>query len=353
MKTYTLAIAPFVLACLTFAQDQPTDTTATPKEAQKIDIEQATYTPKPGETVVKWTFKTPEGFFSEKGCGDVYMLLDFKNTPNTSAHVLNLVKKGFYSGVRIHRVEAKADFALVQWGNPETKKADWDKQKESGSGRAVNREMGPENLHTMGSIGLARTQDPNSGDCQMYACLVPIARLDKDYSVWAHIVAGFNILKYVKVGTEIVAATVVQEGDDAKALLAALPPDVPAKPASDPAVAFADPDGSLKWVTLVGGLRTADVVMGTGKRAVTGNTVKVKYAGWLPDGKEFDSGTYEVQLGAGRVIKGWDNGLVGMQIGGKRKLIIPPGMAYGSAGMGDVIPPNATLIFEIELLEVK
>lgn len=98
--------------------------------------------------------------------------------------------------------------------------------------------------------------------------------------------------------------------------------------------------------------------MGTGAEAVAGKSVTVHYVGMLPDGKVFDASKNHGQpftftLGAGMVIKGWDQGVAGMKVGGKRQLIIPPDMGYGSQGAGNVIPPNATLIFEVELLDVK
>jgi FKBP-type peptidyl-prolyl cis-trans isomerase FkpA len=105
-------------------------------------------------------------------------------------------------------------------------------------------------------------------------------------------------------------------------------------------------------------LQIEDVVVGTGIEAVKGKIVSVHYTGWLTDGKKFDSSKdrgqpFDFPLGRGHVIQGWDEGVAGMKIGGKRKLTIPPELAYGARGFPPVIPPNSTLVFEVELLEIK
>ena len=105
-------------------------------------------------------------------------------------------------------------------------------------------------------------------------------------------------------------------------------------------------------------LEIEDQVVGDGKEAVPGMSVEVHYTGWLTDGSKFDSShdreqTFNFKLGAGQVIQGWDQGVAGMKVGGTRKLTIPPGLGYGARGAGGVIPPNATLVFKVELISVS
>ncbi len=112
-----------------------------------------------------------------------------------------------------------------------------------------------------------------------------------------------------------------------------------------------------KRVKTRSGLIYQDLVVGKGASPVTGKKVRVHYTGWLKDGTKFDSSLdrgepYSFVIGKGEVIKGWDEGVKSMKVGGKRRLIIPPQLAYGKKGAGGVVPPNATLIFEVELLDV-
>ena len=106
------------------------------------------------------------------------------------------------------------------------------------------------------------------------------------------------------------------------------------------------------------GLKIEDLEPGNGAQAAAGQNVFVHYTGWLEDGSKFDSSKdrnqpFQFSLGRGQVIRGWDEGVEGMLVGGKRKLTIPPQLGYGAAGAGGVIPPNATLVFEVELLKVE
>src|SRR4051812_39781210 len=119
------------------------------------------------------------------------------------------------------------------------------------------------------------------------------------------------------------------------------------------------PDPNVKVVKTDSGLQYQDLKVGKGDEAKRGDTVEVHYTGWLAkDGKKFDSSvdrkrTFKFELGAGKVIKGWDEGVAGMKVGGKRKLIIPAKLAYGEREIEDVIPANSDLVFDVELISVK
>ncbi len=111
-------------------------------------------------------------------------------------------------------------------------------------------------------------------------------------------------------------------------------------------------------ITTASGMQYVDIIVGEGDSPVAGNMVTVHYTGWLLDGKKFDSSVdrnqpFQFKIGAGQVIKGWDEGVASMQRGGQRRLILPPELAYGARGAGGVIPPDATLIFDVQLIDFK
>ncbi|HEU4953327.1 MAG TPA: FKBP-type peptidyl-prolyl cis-trans isomerase [Gemmatimonadales bacterium] len=143
-------------------------------------------------------------------------------------------------------------------------------------------------------------------------------------------------------------------------LLAACRPDTPPGGASGGTGGFAAELGvdTTALTRMPSGLRYQDVAVGSGEEATAGRTAVVHYTGWLPDGKKFDSSRdrgepFSFPLGAGQVIAGWDQGVAGMKVGGRRKLVIPSELGYGASGAPPDIPPNATLVFDVELLGVQ
>jgi len=134
-----------------------------------------------------------------------------------------------------------------------------------------------------------------------------------------------------------------------RAGVVAAQPATPSGPPPLPAV--------VQWHSLPSGLRYAELVVGSGASPRDGQTAVVHFTGWLDDGVKFDSSierkkAFGFQLGSGQVVKGWDEGVRGMRVGGKRRLIVPPTLGYGAKGIPGLVPPNATLIFDVALLRV-
>lgn len=133
--------------------------------------------------------------------------------------------------------------------------------------------------------------------------------------------------------------------------------DKDAKPSGEAKPAAAGAAAPEAAVTTPSGLSYVDLVVGNGPQPASGKPVKVHYTGWLENGTKFDSSVdrgepFVFTVGVGEVIPGWDEGVMTMKVGGKRRLIVPARLGYGEAGAGSLIPPNATLVFEVELLDV-
>ena len=129
-------------------------------------------------------------------------------------------------------------------------------------------------------------------------------------------------------------------------------------PLAEPGQEQPQASAPAREVVTPSGLKYLDLKVGKGEEAIIGKIVEVQYTGWLADGTKFDSCRdsglpFTFRLGAGDAIKGWDEGLVGMKVGGKRKLVIPPDLGFGKQGVGSVVPPDAILVYEFELLGVR
>ena len=155
-------------------------------------------------------------------------------------------------------------------------------------------------------------------------------------------------------------APTVKSGATAPAAQAPASPGAKAPSAPSPGASPAGASGAsgATATKTASGLIIEDIVVGTGPSPAPGQTAVVHYTGWLPDGTKFDSSLdrgqpFQFPVGGGKVIRGWDEGVATMKVGGKRRLTIPPELGYGPSGAGKVIPPNATLIFEVELLDVR
>jgi len=150
------------------------------------------------------------------------------------------------------------------------------------------------------------------------------------------------------------AATLLAQTTPAQSSAPAATTKKPAPAATKPATTT---HPAAPWTTTASGLKYQDVVVGKGAQPKPGDDILVNYTGRFTSGKIFDSSTgrspFELHLGRGEVIKGWDEGISTMHVGGKRKLIIPPDLAYGARGYPGVIPPNSTLTFDVELLKIK
>ncbi len=160
--------------------------------------------------------------------------------------------------------------------------------------------------------------------------------------------------------TAFVACGGDSPGDDEREIHDTEPPPAEMAPDTAAAASYA-PELDVDLATFqrtASGLYVKDLAEGSGEAVAAGQTAVVHYTGWLPDGTKFDSSRDRNEplaftVGVGRVIPGWEEGVTGMRVGGRRMLVIPPALGYGAQGAGTVIPPNATLVFDIELLEVQ
>lgn len=299
--------------------------------------------------------------------GDITVQLEFEKTPLTVSNFVGLAEgtkqsnkeKGvrFYDGLTFHRVIA--DF-MIQGGDPQGTGS-------GGPGYNFPDEFDPSLKHSGPGIMSMANAGPGTNGSQFFITHVATPWLDGKHSVFGHVVSGQDVVNKIAQGDKITSLTIVRVGDKAKAFKSdqkafdALLKKTESAGQEKEKAATENQQATIKQkfpkaITTPSGLMYVVTKEGTGDATPKkGANVTAHYTGTLLDGTKFDSSVdrnqpFQFPVGMGRVIKGWDEAFLSMKKGEKRTLIIPPGLAYGAQGAGGVIPPNATLVFDVELI---
>lgn len=260
----------------------------------------------------------------------------------------------YYDGLKFHRVIP--DF-MIQGGCPQGIGS-------GGPGYSFDDEFHPSLKHDKPGVLSMANSGPASNGSQFFITHVPTNWLDNKHTVFGHVVDGQDVVDAVAQGDLIETIQIIREGDEAKNWNAIEAFRVfEGARAKKEAEARAAAEAAMEKLAAgfektESGLRYQMIQKGSGKKAEKGKTVSVHYSGSLENGKVFDSSysrkkPIEFPLGQGHVIEGWDEGIALLQVGDKARFVIPSHLGYGSRGAGGVIPPNATLIFDVELMDVK
>ena len=260
----------------------------------------------------------------------------------------------FYNGLKFHRVIP--DF-MIQGGCPlGTGTGD--------PGYKFDDEFHPSLKHNRPGVLAMANSGPGTNGSQFYITHIPTDWLDNKHTVFGHVVEGQDIVDSVEQGDVLESIEIVRVGEEA-ANWNAIEAFITFKGARNKRdIALkAEAEAAMEklaagFAKTESGLRYQFIQRGEGKKAESGKTVAVHYEGSLENGKVFDSSyprkkPIEFRLGQGQVIEGWDEGIALLQVGDKARFVIPSHLGYGSRGAGGAIPPNATLIFDVELMEVK
>ena len=313
--------------------------------------------------------KLPPGLYAHMmtSKGEILLQLEFEKTPLTVANFVGLAEgtkdssrgKGvhFYDGLTFHRVIPNF---MIQGGDPQG-------TGRGGPGYRFPDEFVPELRHDRPGILSMANAGPNTNGSQFFITHKATPWLDGRHTVFGHVVKGQDVVNAIAQGDRIIKVTIERVGPKAKAFKAdqaafdALLKKYKEKQAAKAREARAKTDAIIKkkWpnaIETASGLRYVVTKEGSGPTPKRGDRVTAHYTGYLLDGKKFDSSVdrgkpFVFPVGVGRVIKGWDEAFLSMKKGEKRTLIIPPELGYGARGAGRVIPPNATLVFDVELID--
>lgn len=297
--------------------------------------------------------------------GEILGKLTYKETPGTVGNFValaegNLENKAkpqgtpFYNGLKFHRVIP--DF-MIQGGDPAGTGA-------GGPGYKFDDEFHPDLKHDAPGVFSMANAGPGTNGSQFFITHIPTNWLDNKHTVFGHVVEGQDVVDSVAQGDTIKTVEIIRVGEEAKNWNAveSFRQFTGAK-AERIASAKKDAEKALKELTegfekTKSGLHYQLIQKGEGEKPKAGQVVAVHYKGMLPDGTVFDSSykrgnPIEFPVGKGQVIAGWDEGILLLNKGDKARFVIPSELAYGSRGAGGVIPPNATLVFDVELMEIK
>ena len=297
--------------------------------------------------------------------GDIMLELEFEKTPLTVANFVGLaegkiknnkkkVGEPYYDGLKFHRVIA--DF-MIQGGCP-------DGNGMGGPGYQFPDEIHPDLKHSGPGILSMANAGPGTNGSQFFITHKETPWLDGKHTVFGKVTEGQDVVDAIAQDDKIIEIDIIRKGENAKRFDSKAIFDNELekleKQAAEKAKKAKEAIDVLKKGAKVtsSGLAYKIIKKGTGAKAEAGKTVSVHYTGKLSNGTKFDSSydrnqPIEFELGRGRVIKGWDEGISLLNVGSKATFIIPPDLAYGARGAGGVIPPNATLIFDVELVEIK
>ena len=297
--------------------------------------------------------------------GDIMLELEFEKTPLTVANFVGLaegkiknnkkeVGEPYYDGLKFHRVIA--DF-MIQGGCP-------DGNGMGGPGYQFPDEIHPDLKHSGPGILSMANAGPGTNGSQFFITHKETPWLDGKHTVFGKVTEGQDVVDAIAQDDKIIEIDIIRKGENAKKFDSKAIFDKELekleKQAAEKAKKAKEAIDALKKGAKVtsSGLAYKIIKKGTGAKAEAGKTVSVHYTGKLSNGTKFDSSydrnqPIEFELGRGRVIKGWDEGISLLNVGSKETFIIPPDLAYGARGAGGVIPPNATLIFDVELVEIK